>query len=388
MRKTMLFLLAAMPLHSDRVEIQGGVLKRAIAPTADYGAMVYRHRGFRIGAFTGPAAQGVVASYSGEKSPLLFEIGQRERSLETGFLIGNGAWLPWTRNFAFAEPTGIRTGYEFRYAGADLQYYQTGQNNLAAARLYVTPCDWFRLTGGVAVPELQEGAQHLPVASLVLGKIADGNGFATGFEVAGQGNYLLHARYRSAFSARGLLFRRQQASPLASGIFEEREGLALQLFERNWFAQFFSTDSRFGMLRYAGDHLAGVIVYEERTQLAGLSVRSDARGLHLRAGATFGHDTSIQSLFGLGFADSVFVGGGHYELFSEQPLEPIIFPSDWYSSVLLQSTAMRLRNSGFKLMALVDTEAVQGFVAVTYAEDIRGRERFEFYMRLAGGITF
>lgn len=388
MRKAFLFFLVVMPVRSDRIEFQGGVLRSAIAPTADYGAMVYRHRGFRVGAFTAPAAQGVVASYSATQSPLLFEVGQRERSLENGFLFSNGAWLPWTRNFAFAEPTGIRTGYELRYAGADLQYYQAGQNNLAAARAFLTPFDWLRLTGGVALPELHEGAQHLPVASLTLGRAADRSGFATGFEAVGEGNYLLHARYRGAFSVRGLLFRREQASPLASGIFEQREGLALQFFEPNWFAQFFSTDSRFGMLRYGGDLLSGVVVYEERTQLAGLSVRSDARGLHVRAGATVGHDTSIQSLLGLGFGDAVFVGGGHYELFSEQPLEPLIFPADWYSSVLLQSTAMRLRNSGFKLMALVDTDAVQGFVAVTYSEDVRGRERFDFYLRLAGGVTF
>lgn len=388
MRKALLFLLVVIPVRSDRIEFQGGVLRSAIAPTADYGAMVYRHKGFRLGTFTAPAAQGVVASYSVTQSPLLFEVGQRERSLESGFLIGNGAWLPWTRNFAFAEPTGIRTGYELRYAGADLQYYQAGQNNLAAARIFLTPFGWLRLTGGVAVPELQEGVQQLPIASLSLGRAAERNGFSTGFEAVGEGNYLLHARYRGDFSVRGLLFRRGQASPLASGIFEQREGLALQFFERNWFAQFFSTDSRFGMLRYGGDHLSGVVVYEQRMQLAGLSVRSDARGLHVRAGATVGHDTSIQSLFGLGFADAVFVGGGHYELFSEQPLEPIIFPADWYSSVLLQSTAMRLRNSGFKLMALVDTEAVQGFVAATYSEDVRGRERFDFYLRLAGGVTF
>lgn len=388
MRRALLFLLVVMPVRSDRIEFQGGVLRNAIAPTADYGALVYRHEGFRIGTFTAPAAQGVVASYSSAQGPLLVEVGQRERSLESGFLVGNGAWLPWTRNFAFAEPTGIRTGYELRYAGADLQYYQLDQNNLAAARIYLTPLDWLRLTGGVAVPEMHEGAQQLPIASLALGRAADRTGFSTGFEMVGEGNYLLHARYRGDFSARGLFFRRQQASPLASGIFEQREGLALQFFERNWFAQFFSTDSRFGMLRYGGDLLSGVVVYEERMQLAGLSVRSDARGLHVRAGATVGHDTSIQSLFGLGFADAVFVGGGHYELFSEQPLEPIIFPADWYSSVLLQSTAMRLRNAGFKLMALVDTDAVQGFVAVTYSEDVRGRERFDFYLRLAGGVTF
>ena len=388
MRRALLLLLVVMPVRSDRIEFQGGVLRNAIAPTADFGAMVYRHRGFRIGAYTAPAAQGVVASYSSTHDPLLIEVGQRERSLDTGFLIGNGAWLPWTRNFAFAEPIGIRTGYQLRYAGADLQYYQAGQNNLAAARLYIAPLEWLRVTGGVAVPELHEGAQQLPLASLVLGNAADRRGFVTGFDAVGEGNYLLHARYRGDFSVRGLLFQRQQANPLASGIFAQREGLALQFFERNWFAQIFSTDSRFGMLRYGGDLLSGVVVHEERMQLAGLSVRSDARGLHVRAGATVGHDTSIQSLVGLGFADAVFVGGGHYELFSEQPLEPIIFPADWYSSVLLQSTAMRLRNRGFKLMALVDTEAVQGFVAVTHSEDARGRERFDFYLRLAGGVTF
>jgi hypothetical protein len=388
MRKALSLVFAAMPVWAERIEFQGGLLKSAIAPTADYGGIVYRHDGFRIGAYTAPTAQGVVASYSNTQSPLLLEVGQRERSLENGFLFGNGAWLPWTRNFAFAEPTGVRAGYQLRSMGADLQYYQTGPNNLAAARIFVMLFDWLRLTGGIAVPELHEGAQRLPVASLALGRTAERKGFTTGIEAAGEGNYLLHARYRGDFSARGLLFRREQASPLASGIFEKREGFALQFFERHWFAQFFSTDSRFGMLRYGGDLLSGVVVYEERMQLAGLSVRSDVRGLHVRAGATVGHDTSLQSLLGLGFGDAVFVGGGHYELFSEQPLEPIIFPADWYSSVLLQSTTMRLRNSGFKLMALVDTKAVQGFVAATYSEDARGRERFDFYLRLAGGVTF
>lgn len=388
MRRALPVLLVLMPVRAERIEFQGGVLRNAIAPTADYGALVYRHEGFRVGTFAAPTARGVIASYSQTRDAFIFEVGQRERSLESGFLVSNGAWLPWTRNFAFAEPTGIRTGYELRYAGADLQYYQAGQNNLAAVRLYITPVKWLRVTGGVATPELNEGAQQLPLASLVLGNAVDRSGFAAGFEMVGDGNYLLHARYSGDLSVRGLLFKRAQAGPLASGIYAQREGLALQFFEKHWFAQFFSTDSRFGMLRYGGGLLSGVAVYEERMQLAGLSVRSDARSLHIRAGATVGHDTSIQSLVGLGFGDALFVGGGHYELFSEQPLEPIIFPADWYSSVLLQSSAMRLRNRGFKLMALVATEAFQGFVAATHSEDARGRERFDFYLRIAGGVTF
>jgi hypothetical protein len=388
MRRALLFFALVLPVYSHQIEYQAGLLRKAIAPTADYGALIYRHEGFRIGAFTAPDAQGVVASYSSTRTPFIVELGQRERSLENGFLFSNGAWLPWTRNFVFAEPTGVRTGYELRYAGADLQYYQRGQNNLAAARIYLAPRDWLRLTGGIAVPEIQEGSQQLPIASLALGRAADRSGFSTGFELVGEGNYLLHARYQGDFSLRGLLFRRRQVNPLASGIFERSEGLALQFFERQWFAQIFSTDSRFGMLRYAGEVLSGVFVYEERMQLAGISVRSDSRALHVRAGATLGHDSSIQSLLGLGFADAVFVGGGHYELFSAQPLEPIIFPAEWYSSVLLRSSSMQLRNRGFKLMALVDTEAVQGFVAVTYSEDARGRERFDFYLRLAGGVMF
>jgi hypothetical protein len=37
---------------------------------------------------------------------------------------------------------------------------------------------------------------------------------------------------------------------------------------------------------------------------------------------------------------------------------------------------------------LVNTEAVQGFFAVTYAEDFRGRERFGFFIRIAGSMAF
>jgi hypothetical protein len=82
------------------------------------------------------------------------------------------------------------------------------------------------------------------------------------------------------------------------------------------------------------------------------------------------------------------VGGGHYQTRADQPLEPIIFPSDWYSSVLLQSTSMRVKDTGFKMLALVNTEVVKGFVAVTYAEDFRQREQFGFFMRLSGHVDF
>lgn len=380
--------LPLLPLFAESLEYQAGLLRREGSPSADFGTVFYRHRGYRIGVYSSPAAQGVVASYSSGTSPFVFEVGQRERSLDNGFLVSNGAWLPWTRNFAFGEPVGIRTGYATRYLSADVQYYQNTNAHLAATRAWLTPAAWFALGGGVALPNIEQDQKYRPLATLGLGRRDDG--FYSSLEFVGVENYLLHARYTGSgnFSLRSLWFRRGEFHPLTSGIYQNREGFAAQFFLEHWFAQYFATTSRFGMLRYHDGMLTGVVVYEERMQLAGLSLRSHAQSLHARVGASFGHDGSMQTLAGLGFQDLVFVGLGHFELFSEQPLEPIIFPAAWYTSVLLQSTGMRIRHRGFKLMALIDTEVVQGFFAVVHSHDLRGRERFDVYLRLAGGVHF
>lgn len=117
-------------------------------------------------------------------------------------------------------------------------------------------------------------------------------------------------------------------------------------------------------------------------------MRNSETGFHLRTGATLSADGSLQTLAGLGYSEYIFLGGGHYNLYSDQPLEPVIFPSEWYSSILLQSSSMRVKNNGYKIMALVNTGSIQGFVALTYAEDSRQRENFGFFMRLAGSISF
>lgn len=374
-------------IFAHEINLQTGRLKNDIAPSVDFFVATYKHKEYRIGAFTSPTAQGVVASYTTQGTPFIFELGQREKSLEQGFLVGNGAYLPWTKNFAFAEPIGVRSGYETRYVSVDSSYYQSEAQNIAATRATFTPAAWFRISGGAAAQNIESAERAIPVASLGFGSKNE-RGFLGGAEFAGAGNYLLHARYAGDFLLRGLAFRRGGENPLASGIYANSEGIVLQGISEAWFAQYFQTDTRFAMLRYAGSHLTGVAVYEEKTQLAGLSLRNSATGFHLRSGATLAVDGSLQTLAGFGYADYIFLGGGHYALVSEQPLEPVIFPSEWYSSVMLQSSGMRVKDRGYKMMALVNTEAVQGFFAVTYAEDARGRERFAFYMRIAGGMTF
>lgn len=381
-------LLVAVPRYAHEVNVQMGSLKGDLAPSADFGVATYKHGAYRIGAFTAPAAQGVVASYASTAAPFLLELGQRERSLDQGFLVGNGAYLPWTKNFAFSEPVGVRTGYQTKYLGVASSYYQHDAQNVGAVELHLTPVTWFKISGGAAAQNLETAERAIPLAALQFGNLGKTSGFTGGLELAGGANYLVHGRYSDGFMVRGFAFLRGETNPLASGIYTEKNGIALQFMSDAWFAQFFQTDSRFGMLRYAGEYLTAVGVYEEKTQLAGISLRNSATGFHLRSGATAAADGSLQTLLGLGYADFIFVGGGHYALTSDQPLEPIIFPSEWYSSVLLQSTAMRVKDRGFKMLALVNTEAVQGFFAVTYAEDARGRERFGFYMRIAGHAAF
>jgi hypothetical protein len=373
---------------SHQVQFQAGRLKQDIAPSADYGAAVYRHKQFRLGAFQAPSARGVVASYSSTQNPLVFEVGQRERSLDNGFLISNGAYLPWTRNFAFAEPAGLRLGYQAKFIFFDSQFYQLEQSNIAFARIGVSPASWLRLSAGAAAYDVHTDEQPFAVGALQFGAIENRDGFSGGLEYAGAGNLLGHARYDGNFSFRVLAFERSQVHGLASGVFEARQGFVGQFFSDRWFAQYFATGAQFGMVRYAGEYLTAVTVYEERTQLAGFSVRNSETGFHLRTGATLSADSSLQTLAGLGYADYVFVGGGHYQLYSDQPLEPVIFPSEWYSSLLLQSSSMRVKNSGYKVLALVNTGVFQGFVALTYSEDRRERESFGFFMRLAGSMTF
>ncbi|AFM12129.1 hypothetical protein [Turneriella parva] len=373
---------------SHQIQFQTGRLKQDIAPSADFGAAVYRHKEFRVGAYTAPSARGVMASFSSTATPFLLEVGQRERSLDFGFLISNGAYLPWTRNFAFAEPAGVRLGYQSKYLFTDSQYYQLEQNNVAALRVGAIPASWVRFSAGAAAFDVHNNEQPIAIGSLQFGAIESRDGFAAGLEMAGPGNLLASLRYDGGFSMRAIAFERSEPHGLASGVFEARQGFVGQLFSKQWFAQYFATGSHYAMLRYAGAYLTGVVVYEQRNQLAGFSVRNSETGFHLRTGATLSADSSLQTLAGLGYADYLFVGGGHYQLYSDQPLEPIIFPSEWYSSILLQSSSMRIKNSGYKIMALVNTGVVQGFVALTYAEDSRQRENFGFFMRLAGSLSF
>jgi len=383
-----LLLWPATPvIYAHKIEVQTGSLKGDFTPTPDYAITTYKHGPFRAGAFTSPNAQGVVASYSSTDSPFLLELGQREKSIEQGFLVSNGAYLPWTRNFAFAEPIGVRTGLRMRYAGAEAFYYQRDVQSLTAALAHISPFSWFRFSGGAGLPDANLSTKPFPLAAIAFGEIGNSFGTRVGGEFAGEGNFLAFARYQGDFTLRGLAFRRSSEGPLASGIFGFSSGGAVQWMSKSWFAQYFQTDSRFGMLRYGGDYLSAVLVYEERNPLAGFSLRSGT-GFHLRAGATAAADSGLQTLAGLGFADVIFIGGGHYSLLRDQPLEPVIFPAEWYSSLLLQSSSMRLRDRGFKMLALVQTGAVQGFVAVTYSEDTRGRERFGFFMRLAGSLAF
>lgn len=373
----------------QQVELQTGRLKNDITPSADFGVAFYRGNGFRIGAFTAPAGQGVLASYENLKGIFQLELGQREKSLEQGFLISNGAYLPWTRNFSYAEPAGVRVAIGPKIVAAEAAYYQQSQNNLLLSRITFAPLNWFSLRAGAAIAEVQQQAPAIPVAALTFGKADDAAGrFRAGLELAGKGNYLSFAQYSDGMMIRALAFRRNQANALASGIYDNDQGLAIQFISDTWFAQFFSAGGEFGMLRYGGDYLTAVTVYEQKTQLAGFSLRNSPTGFHLRSGITFATDASMQTLAGLGYGNFIFVGGGHFQARSDQPLEPIIFPSEWYSSVLLQSTSMRIKDTGFKMLALVNTEVVSGFVAVTYAEDFRRREQFGFFMRLSGHVDF
>lgn len=379
---------AAWGAATHKLELQTGRLKGDIAPSADYAVGVYRSEGFRAGAFTQPGARGAVASYAGEIGLMKIEIGQKERSLDNGFLISNGAYLPWTHNFAFAEPAGTVIGYSQGRFSSECAFYQQGQNNLLLARLGVKPVDWLRFMGGAATADMHEENTVQPIGSLFLGRLDNRTGFTAAVEIAGEGNYLGSLRYTDGYMLRILAFRRAAINPLASGIYENTQGVAAQYITDHWFAQFFAAGGEFGMVRYAGDYLTAVTVYEERNQLAGFSLRNSATGFHVRSGVTFATDASVQTLGGIGYEDYIFLGGGHYQTASDQPLEPLIFPSAWYSSLLLQSSSMRIRDRGFKLLALVNTGAVQGFFAVTYAEDRRERERFGFFMRLQGSVEF
>lgn len=392
MRRFVWLFTSVIALHAtptQQIEVQTGRLKNDITPSADFGVAFYRANGFRIGAYTAPTAQGVIASYQNLNGLIQLELGQREKSLEQGFLISNGAYLPWTRNFAYAEPAGLRVALGPKIISAEASYYQQEQNNLLLSRVIFSPVTWFSLRAGAAMAEVQQQTPALPVASLTFGNTADTNSkISAGLEMAGKGNYLTFAQYTDGMTIRALAFRRSETNALASGIFDNDQGLAIQYISDSWFAQFFSAGGEFGMLRYAGDYLTAVSVYEQKTQLAGFSLRNSAKGLHVRSGITFSADASMQTLAGLGYDDFIFLGGGHYQTKADQPLEPIIFPSEWYSSVLLQSTSMRIKDTGFKMLALVNTGVVKGFVALTYAEDFRRREQFGFFMRLSGHVEF
>lgn len=385
--KVVLFFLIGTSLAAHEIQIQTGVVKKAITPTVDFGSAVYKENGFRIGAFSLADTRGLIASYQSQSGPWQADLGQREFSLDQGFLVSNGAYLPWSKNYAFKEPSGLRLGWRTRSIAAHALYYVADDKMIAASEVSLSPLSWLRLAGGAATQSLDREGVPMPLASMTVGRFNE-SGFLGGVEYHGEDNLLLHARYSDGFLLRALAFRHSGTNPFASGIFQKGEGLAVQWMSESWFAQIFATDSRFGMLRYARGYLASVLVYEERNQLAAASLRNNPTGLHLRVGGSLSRSASWQTLAGIGFADAVFVGGGTYSLKSNEPLEPLLFPSEWYSSVLLQSTSMRVSNDGFKVLALVDTDVVQGFFAATYEEGGRKGTELNFYMRIAGGMKF
>ena len=140
---------------------------------------------------------------------------------------------------------------------------------------------WLRISGGIAALDMHQTAEPFPVGSLQVGALDTRDGFTSGVEYAGAENLLGHLRYENGYTLRALAFKRNEPHALASGVFESQQGLVAQFFSDNWFAQYFSTDSRFGMLRFPGSYLTGVAVYEQRNQLAGFSVRNSEAGFHL-----------------------------------------------------------------------------------------------------------
>ncbi|HRP68558.1 MAG TPA: hypothetical protein PLY93_03420 [Turneriella sp.] len=374
-------------LTAHQLEFESGLLKNAITPSADYGSVVYKHEEYRVGMFTAPTSKGLIAAYTSENSPWLLDVGQREKSLAQGAVVGNGAYLPWSNSFTFKEPIGIRTGYNARYIGVNAAYYQRDSQNVAFPELTITPTNWLSMSGG-AVEESMGVGTAFPIFSLNVGKRGAWDGFHAALTAVGKENQFFYAAYKGNASVRLLAFHSESPGALASGIYAQNRGVAAQFFSTHWFAQFFQTQSQFGMLRYTGEYLTAIYTKEEKSSLVGVSLRHNPTGFHARAGATFGIDGSLQSLAGLGYADIIFVGGGSYTLYSKQSLEPIIFPAEWYSSVLLQSTSMRIQDHGIKMMALVNSEVVQGFVAVTHSTDAYDRDQFNFFMRVAGRVVF
>lgn len=385
--KIWLIFSVAIPLGAHEVDIQSGSLKGGIAPAMDFATLSYRHAEYRAGVYTAPAAQGVLASYSSVEKNFSLELGQREKSFEHGFIVSNGAYLPWTKNFAFGEPLGARAGVQNQLFAWDTLYYQLANQAAALSQVSVSPTRWFKISGGASGAVGESPLKVVPVASLVLG-VSEGKGLGCGFQYAGNQNGLLHARYAGNFTLRGLGFYRSEANPLTSGIYGNRAGGVAQWISEEWFAQVFVTDTRYAMARYGGDRLTAAALYEDKVQLAGVSLRNSPTGFHIRSGVTFAADGSLQTLAGLGYANYLFVGGGHYQLQGEEPFEPIIFPAEWYATILLQSSSMRIKDRGFKMLALVDTEIVKGFIAITYSQDGNRQEQFGFFLRVSGGVIF
>lgn len=383
----LLFVVFCETVSAHEIRVDSGVRKGTIDPALDYAVATYKHDAYRVGVFTAPTSEGFFTSYVKSQGTLLVELGQRERSLDQGFVFSNGAYLPWTRNFAFAEPVGARIGLQSKMFAGAVDYYQQADANLGAARAYLTPTPYLKISVGAAASIADRVSPVIPLAAFSVGS-HERKGFTAGGEAAGFGNYLVHARYTGDATFRMLAFTRSDANALASGVYNASRGVVAQFMSNEWFAQIFATDYRYALARYAGRYLTGVYVFEEKVQLAGVSLRTSPDAFHVRAGATLGNEGSLQTLAGIGYGDYIFLGGGSYSLNKDQPLEPIIFPSEWYSSVLLQSTSMRIKDTGYKMMALVNTEVVQGFVAITYAEDIRGREKFGFFARFAGKVVF
>lgn len=374
----------AIPVCAHELKVTTGSLKGETQPGADFFVSQYAHAGFRAGTYTAPERLGIFASYSLKDSPFVFEAGSRENSLEEGFMISNGAWLPWTKSFAFLEPQGARMGYKTKFVSSDIAYYQRDDETFVHARLTLQPITFLSVYAGAATEQVHttNRPQFMGGMRWVSAR------FTGGAEIYAETNYLAHARFSADWTLRGLAFYQTEPRALASGIYENKKGGALQFFYGDWFLQAFATQSSFALAKYASGQLAAVAVYEEKNQLAGASLKSAATGFHVRGGVSVARDGGLHSLAGFGHGEVLFVGGGHFDLKADQPLEPLIFPAEWYSSVLLQSTPLRVAGKGFKLMALVDTGAIQGFMAVTWSEASRERDQFAFHLRLSGAMSF
>jgi len=383
MNRTSLALLIAIPLFGHEVKVVSGSLQKQDSPGIDFLTSEYRAKGYRVGFFTASERRGVVASYVHGDSPLVFDAGARDSSIENGFLVGNGAWLPWTKSFAFDEPLGARVGYKFNVWSTDAFYYQRDADAVTSGRLNLQPLSYLRLSAGATKSFGLLSQTHFSGALWF-----ESARVTAGAEILGERNYLGQLRYSSSFTIRALGFYQEELRPLTSGIFENEKGGAVQFFSDALFAQLFVTKSAVGLAKYSVGSAAVVLVQEEQNTVAGAILKTDVTGFHFRAGLTFGRDGGLQSIAGLGHGETFFMGAGHFDVQAEQPFEPAIFPSAWYSSILLQSTSFRLASRGLKAAVLVNLDAVQGFLGVTWSNTGREAGTAGFFMRISGGLTF